>query len=329
MNVKDMLLGIAVGDAFGAGIEFQSRDWIKDNIDFTQYVKTVPSETYKLGDYTDDTEMTIGLMKALISQKPFTQELLVEFWKKEYDQGLQANGHYRHGYGSIKNYFKGTKTLEEVRDIQRALKYPGNAPPMRAVPMGLLKDDLINPYALINADATHPHPKARSASILVARAAEYVMVQKAYPKHVITYCKEHVKGIDEETDQQLFLMDQLPIPGKLEEQHYEILCGPQPLQKPVSWATGIKGLGSDAMRTACTALYVIKHSTNTFTALKTSISIGGDVDSLASICTGILAGRYGLETLPSFMLDQLEDKEKLEQLANVFQQYVLKNQPIP
>jgi len=318
MNLKDVFLGIAVGDAFGGGIEFQSRDWIKNNIDFTSYVKTVPSETYQLGDYTDDAEMTIGLVKALISKENFTKELLLSYWKKEYEQGLQDKGHYRHGYGSIKHYFKGTKTLEEIKEIQKNLKYPGNAPPMRAVPLGLVKDELINPYAIINAESTHPHPKSIAASILVARAAEYVIVKEADKKDVISYCKGHVKGIDEETDNQLILMEQLP--DKLEEKHYEILCRPQPIQRP----QGVIGLASDSMRTACTALYIIKHSTDTFTGLKNSIMIGGDVDSLASICTGILAGKHGLGTLPSFMLEKLEGKQKLETLAEKFQEYLKK-----
>ena len=323
MNVKNIILGIAVGDAFGGGIEFQSRDWIKDNIDFTAYVKTVPSETYNLGDYTDDAEMTIGLVKALLSGKAFTKELLIDYWKKEYTQSMHDKGHYRHGYGIIKHYFKGTKTLEEIKEIQKNLKYPGNAPPMRAIPLGLLKDELINHYAIINAESTHPHPKAVAASILVARAAEYVSVQEADQKDVISYCKGQVKGIDEETDNQLNLVDQLP--DKLEEEHYEILCGPQPLQKPTPWISGIKGLASDSMRTACTALYIIKHSNDTFTGLKNSIRVGGDIDSLASICTGILAGRYGLETLPSFMLEKLEGRQKLETLAEEFQEYLKNN----
>ena len=29
MSIEDLLLGIAIGNAFGAGVEFQDRDWIK------------------------------------------------------------------------------------------------------------------------------------------------------------------------------------------------------------------------------------------------------------------------------------------------------------
>ena len=47
-----------------------------------------------------------------------------------------------------------------------------------------------------------------------------------------------------------------------------------------------------------------------------AILLGGDVDSIASVCTGILAGRYGLNSLPQFMIDKVEGKDKLEKLAS-------------
>lgn len=31
----DLFLGYAIGDAFGAGAEFQDRNWIRKNVDFT------------------------------------------------------------------------------------------------------------------------------------------------------------------------------------------------------------------------------------------------------------------------------------------------------
>jgi ADP-ribosylglycohydrolase len=45
MFIKDMLLGTAIGDAFGAGVEFQDRHWIRANVDFTTFVNarsTIP-----------------------------------------------------------------------------------------------------------------------------------------------------------------------------------------------------------------------------------------------------------------------------------------------
>ncbi len=92
VNIREILLGIAIGDAFGAGVEFQDRNWIRRNVDFTKFVNArhlikVPieklkvfTENYNAWDYTDDTEMTIGVLKALLSEEPFSESLLVKLW---------------------------------------------------------------------------------------------------------------------------------------------------------------------------------------------------------------------------------------------------------
>lgn len=38
MNFQNILLGIAIGDAFGAGVEFQDRNWIRKHVDFSKFV---------------------------------------------------------------------------------------------------------------------------------------------------------------------------------------------------------------------------------------------------------------------------------------------------
>ena len=37
MKFNDILLGYAIGDSFGAGIEFQDRNWIKENMVHNRY----------------------------------------------------------------------------------------------------------------------------------------------------------------------------------------------------------------------------------------------------------------------------------------------------
>jgi hypothetical protein len=93
------MVGVAVGDAFGAGIELQDADWIREHIDFTQWVnKRGPCYTFNRrrclyktfnplsSRYTGDTEMTVGLLKAL-SQPKGTRGLgkneMLWWWKRE------------------------------------------------------------------------------------------------------------------------------------------------------------------------------------------------------------------------------------------------------
>jgi len=328
--IKEILIGTAIGDAFGAGVEFQDRDWIKQNVDFSSFVnardkikvskkkKEVFTKNYNKWDYTDDTEMTIGLMNALISEEVFSEDLLVQKWKEEYDNGRSRKGYGRNGHGSISWYYSGEKTIEEVRNFQRNRPNPGNAPAMRSVPLGLLHDSLINKYALINANATHPNINAIISSQCIARASEYMLLQKGIPEKIIEYCFNKV-DLNDEYKKYLTKVDSLGPYEHLKTEGFTVLCGKQPIEAPY-FLPGIKGVPSDSKFTTGAVLYVLKNSKNAFDALKKSILLGGDVDSVASITTGIMGGRFGLKEIPEFMIKNVENTPYLEQVANRFRE---------
>ncbi|WP_020567767.1 ADP-ribosylglycohydrolase family protein [Neolewinella persica] len=321
----DLLAGFSVGDAFGAGVEFQDRDWIRQNVDFTQFVnarnqiqiedkrKALFTDNYRAWDYTDDTEMTVGLVKALMETSPFTEELLVRKWKEEYAAGIRAKGYGRNGHGSMGWYYRGEKSIEDIRNFQRDRPNPGNAPAMRAVPLGLLPDELINEYAATNARATHPNEMAIIASQLVARAATYLLILQGDPAKLIAYCRK-VVPLNEAYENYLSTIDRLSAYENLTDSDFITLCGPQPIVPPY-FLPGINGVPSDAKFTAGCVLYVLKYSQDAMDALRKSINLGGDVDSVASITTGILAGSKGLESIPDFMLEATEKIPGLQALS--------------
>jgi ADP-ribosylglycohydrolase len=53
------------------------------------------------------------------------------------------------------------------------------------------------------------------------------------------------------------------------------------------------------------------------------IYLGGDVNSIASITTGILAGKTGLDTLPNLMLGKVKGTEYLKGIAQDFEKAFL------
>ncbi|WP_299462444.1 ADP-ribosylglycohydrolase family protein [uncultured Microscilla sp.] len=340
IRFQDILLGIAIGDAFGAGVEFQDRHWIQQNVDFSQLVNARSSiaahlsplppnfppinaftQNYVAWSYTDDTEMTIGLVKALMSGKTFTPDVLYDCFRQEYQLGTTQNGFGRNGHGSMQWVFDGKMTIDEVRAFQQNRPYPGNAPVSRVVPIGLLPMHLVTPYALVNANATHPHPKAHVASILVAQATHFLLKQEGSPVNLMGYCQQQIKGLDAETENLLAQADALPVPKNLQTAHYEVLCGTQPITAP-RFLPGIYGLPSDAMLTAISTVYILKHAQNAFEGLQYAINLGGDVDSLASVCTGILGGKFGLGSLPNFMLNQVENRSYLLEVAKDFDDWL-------
>lgn len=325
-TINNTLLGIAIGDAFGAGLEFQDRNWIKENVDFTEFIDTRESEhktNYQPGYYTDDTEHSLALTRALMSRRNFSKDLLVEYFKKEYEIDKAKKGFGRAGHGSIKHYYEGNKTIEEIRNEQKNRLHPGNAPPMRVVPLGFINENLIYSYAVLNADATHPHNEARMASVVIAKATEYILIKKGEQKDIIKNLNNYVWG--EQAKKILEQTDKLPLPEELTEKDYEVLCGPQPIPYLAKEKNFILyGLPCESLLTATAAVYILKHSNNAFEGLKNSINLGGDVDSIAAITTGILAGKYGLDSLPEFMKEQTEGKEKIKELAEKFHKYLTK-----
>lgn len=331
MNFKNILKGIAMGDAFGAGVEFQDRDWIRENVDFSKLIdargsikvsenkRALFTENYQAWDYTDDTEMTIGVIKALISLESFSEEILIRKWREEYEKGKTEKGFGRNGHGSMSWYYSGEMTMDEIRDFQRNRPNPGNAPAMRSLPLGFVKSSLINQYAEKNANATHPNINAIISSQCIARATEFLLVKKGVISEVIDYCFETVK-LNEEYKLYLKQVNQLGDYENLSDREFEILCGKQPIEAPY-FLPGIKGVPSDSKYTTGCILYILKNSKNANDALQKSIYLGGDVDSVTSITVGIMAGLNGLDSLPAYMINQVEGVNYLEEIGALFEKY--------
>ncbi len=328
MQLSNLLLGLAIGDAYAAGLEFQDRDWIRQHVDFTHFINmrehiqvapeklTAFTAHYQPWDYTDDTEMTIGSIKALCSGQGITEQVLVDHWEAEYREGLQRKGYGRNGHGSMAWYYEGRLSMAEVRDFQRHRANPGNAPAMRAIPFGLVEEDLVNSYAAVNALSTHPNAQAVQSSQIVARAARYFLVENGTAEGLIPYCLQKIE-LDEGYQNYLQSVDELPVYDNLGDAEFTILCGLQPIREPY-FLPGIKGLPSDSKYTAGAVLYILKQASDAFDALKKSVYLGGDVDSLAALTTGILAGRFGLESLPAYMMEAVEGKDYLRKIAEMW-----------
>lgn len=334
-KLPDLLLGLAIGDAYAAGLEFQDRDWIRQHVDFShfinmrEHIQVVPEKLaaftahYQAWDYTDDTEMTIGSINALCSGKGITEQILVDYWEVEYREGLQRKGYGRNGHGSMAWYYEGRLSIAEVRDFQRHRPNPGNAPAMRAIPFGLVAEDLVNQYAAINALATHPNAQAVQSSQIVARAARYFLVENGTTEALIPYCLQKIE-LDEGYQNYLQAVDKLPAYEELGDAEFALLCGPQPIQEPY-FLPGIKGLPSDSKYTAGAVLYILKQSSDAFDALKKSVYLGGDVDSLAALTTGILAGRLGIQSLPTYMIEAVEGRDYLQKIAARWGETLVRN----
>lgn len=63
-----MLVELAIGDAYGAGFEYAAADFVKTNNNLDKYYSH-PFHKITPGNYTDDTQMSIGITELLLEQK--------------------------------------------------------------------------------------------------------------------------------------------------------------------------------------------------------------------------------------------------------------------
>eukprot|EP00928_Gymnodinium_smaydae_P004138 TRINITY_DN11438_c0_g3_i2.p1 TRINITY_DN11438_c0_g3~~TRINITY_DN11438_c0_g3_i2.p1 ORF type:complete len:415 (+),score=72.67 TRINITY_DN11438_c0_g3_i2:61-1245(+) len=351
-RVVHMLIGDAIGDAFGFGIEMQDAHWIREQVvDFDKWPWSPCMEPHDVynhvpGMYSDDCEMTVGLMKALLGPKGQNIEApeMLAAWRAEWDLAKlrpppAEPGGERTGHGSVKGWFKGEKPIEEVQAFQAAKSEPGNAPPMRSLPLAFVDASERERLCAANADATHPHPRARAASFLVATAGSWLLEGGEQSK-VLGVCLAALQAsklAEPDTEEHLSRLEALPDYHDFGERFasmspdvHELLCGPQPcpmLRGKPAGATGttpMRGIGSDAMRTAGVVLYLVKHHRGPVDILRASIDIGGDVDSVAALCLGLLGTTSGLRFgeeggIPWSLVEGLEGVEYLVGRAKEFE----------
>lgn len=128
-----MILEAAIGDAYGAGFEFQNQAFILNNNHLLKFHKHgMYPEIYKR--YTDDTQMAIAIAELLIETTEWTPEKVADKFVKVFHRDK------RRGYSNrVYNALDASKTGNDfIRIIDK--NSSGNGSAMRAYPIGLIKN---------------------------------------------------------------------------------------------------------------------------------------------------------------------------------------------
>jgi ADP-ribosylglycohydrolase len=160
-----MLIELAIGDAYGAGFEYADEMSIYN--DLSRYVQH-PRHRLNPGSYTDDTQMSIAIAEVIVSQAPWTPEVLadsfVTCFKRDRREGY-AGGFYNF----LVNIQDGEEFLARIRpDSDKS----GAA--MRAGPIGIYSTPAkVIEAASIQAAITHNTPDGINAAVAAALMTHY------------------------------------------------------------------------------------------------------------------------------------------------------------
>lgn len=183
-----MLLELAIGDAYGAGFEYASRDFVEKENHLEKYVKH-PRHQIVPGCYTDDTQMALAIVELLVEETPWTRENIankfVEVFKRDPREGY-AMGFYHF----LQNVNTGKEFLEKI--LPQSDK---SGAAMRASAIGILPSTTaVIEKTTIQAKITHDTPDGIHAAVVAALIPHYFLYHEKDPKNLTSFLCDHVPG---------------------------------------------------------------------------------------------------------------------------------------
>lgn len=176
--MKSMLLGLAIGDAFGGPYEFKKKD--------TYYVPNTYSKggwlKLKKGEWTDDTAMALCLAKSLIETNTFSEIDIMDKWSDWYKNGYMS---------SRKNCFDIGNQTKKALDfyIKTGSFLDGNNPSaggngtiMRLAPIVMYFNTLEEVLTYSKQSALLTHNNEENASLTQLFGSILFFIKKGYSK---------------------------------------------------------------------------------------------------------------------------------------------------
>ncbi len=284
---RGCLLGLALGDALGRSGEGSRgiAGW-----------RPPSAEAAPVLEWTDDTEMAIGLAESLVERRGLDPDHLAKRWADRYSPWRGYGGGARALLGMIREG-------KDWREANRAV-FPdgsfGNGAAMRAAPLGLFFHD--DPEALLRearaaAAITHAHPLGIDGGVLLAVAAARALAAPA-DAFALVEALDGVCATDE-------FRRRLATVRKWRQASIDLEAVRADL-----------GNGVAAHRSAVTAVYVFCRCPDDFLGLAAyANALGGDTDTIAAMAGALFGARHGTAALPADLVARLEARAEIDALA--------------
>jgi ADP-ribosylglycohydrolase len=288
---QDSLLGLAVGDALGAGFEGHSMA--------PRAVRDLTPPSGVVRRWTDDTQMALSVVEVLLQGGTIDQDRLVGAFVQRYDP---ARG-YGAGMHLLLSRLGEGEDWREARYSVFANGSFGNGSAMRVAPLGAFLADRsveeVIEQAGLSAAVTHAHPEGVAGARAIALAAWLAARSRGGgppPRGQVFEAVLGSPGAETRVAQAVRAASGLPD------------------DMPLTRAVDLLGNGS---RVSCAdtvplALWIAtRHMSDYPAAVQTAVAAGGDTDTMAAIVGGIVAARVSSSGIPPRWREALEPLPRL------------------
>lgn len=299
-----------MADALGAPLENKTREEIAPIQGLTERFR--PYGDYPLGQYTDDTQMTLAIATSMVQMGSVEGAGIAAQMVRLFESG-EIVGAGPVAKRAVRRLMEGI-AWQEAADRE---DLPLNGAAMRVAPIGLWHCD--RPQALVN-DAetssyvTHRHPLAVAAAIAAATAVSTaVSMERIDTAGFLQTVSDCVRNRGDGTE---LFADHIVAIGQWLE-----LDATQAMQAIVDASgqkPGRRGFVIQALAepTVLAALYAfLKTPTDYVATVTTSLRAGGDVDTIAAIAGAISGAHNAVEAIPGHLVRDVLDSSAIRQLA--------------
>ena len=301
---KDILLGIAIGDALGLPVQFLDREVVAKNpvttmIGYGQF--NVPA-----GTWSDDSSLSLCLAESLCKgydlsdiANNFVKWMFEGFWtpfNKAFDIGKTT-------YFAVVNLRNGVSPYLAGMDRERD---NGNGSLMRILPLVpyILNVEPEERYKIIGevSSLTHRHPRSTLACIVLCDFAIQYINQQSCEKAYQTMQQTLLQLLKRE----MFIEEDVP---------FKRLVG---LSYNEFKAIELKDIRSTGyvIDTLEASLWCIFNTSNFKDAVLKAVNLGDDTDTVGAITGGLAGIIYGNDSIPSEWINVLARKDDIIELAN-------------
>ncbi len=302
------LLGGAMGDALGRPAEGRHPDAIKARYGrLTDYQPWGGWTSGPIGTVTDDTQLTMCVAECLIANG----------WLDPADLARRFVAWLPEGRG------KGRTTTDAVERLIAGVPWyragdpsSGNAPTMRAAPIGLLRWDnpaLLRAEAVLSALPTHRQSMGVAGAVVMATATAWLLTRRPGSWSTwdfIAALQDSIEGLETEA-----LPERRdPTVHSTLYQRIGELPGLMGYKPEVAFARLYNG--AYVLESLPSALYCFMRGPYDVEAmLLLAVNAGHDADTVAALAGTLGSALGGVEALPARLLPELEYRERLEILS--------------
>jgi len=298
-KAKGLMFGLAIGDAMGQPTEFINLDEIK-KLYGPEGIQELPTP----GLYTDDTQMTLSIIRGILNSSSDDIEDIMsnirdEFVKWVYSEEWRTGGAGRTCTQGVLNMRKGIHWSKSgIKDAK------GCGTAMRVLPVGYLyqyDEDKLKQVAYSSGICTHNHPTADAACIGAAYAIKYIL-----DKNPITllplHMAEFTEGMSDEWDQALSRL--------------HVVLTTESFWDDEEAALKFLGEGWIAEEAVILALYCFLRYPNDYRKVVTrAANTNGDSDSIACIAGGFSGVYLGIDSIPKEWINRLNNNKYIEEIS--------------